>query len=495
MQNNLKVLFVSSEVYPFAKTGGLADVAMALPQELFSMGHDVRIIMPKYKTIKDIDFKKVTDLSVWVGQRNEKFAIQETKYKYFVNNKEQEVTVYFVDSQYYFDRDKIYDYGDDGERFAFFSKAVLSMLPKISFKPDIIHCNDWHTGLIPMLLKENVDYLKNDYYKNIKTIYSIHNLGYRGDFPKDIILLLGVSNKVFVPDKAEFFGMFSYMKVGIAYADIINTVSKVYALEIQTGYYGERLDGVLRKRTKDLYGIINGIDYNVFNPSLDDKIYRKYSLDNLDEKYVNKFQLQKELLIPQKNVPVISIITRLAEQKGLNLLLEKMDQLMSKDIQLIVLGSGDYEYENGLQYFRDKYPDKIAIYLGFNGVLANKIYAASDMFLMPSRFEPCGLGQLISYKYGTIPIVRSTGGLADTVLDYNGDRLNGTGFTFHDFSSDDMLNAIDRAIELYSGEPGKWKKLVKQAMSFDYSWREPAKEYIELYNKAIQKESFVGIQK
>jgi starch synthase len=487
MHNNLKVLFVSSEAFPFAKTGGLADVSMALPQQLVSSGNDVRVVIPMYKSIKNVKTETITTFSVWVGQRNEKFAVKSAKYPYKIKGKSYEVTVYFIDSQYYFGREKLYGYGDDGERFAFFCKAVIEMLPNINFKPDILHCNDWHTGPVPMLIKENYEYKKNKYYDDIKTVYSIHNLGYKGNFPGDIRLLFGINDSVFVPDKAEFYGMFSYMKVGIAYADKINTVSKVYSLEIQTGYYGERLDGILRNRSKDLYGIINGINYDVFNPEIDQKIYRNYSLENLEEKYVNKVHLQKELFLPQKKVPIISIISRLAEQKGLNLLMEKMDELMKKDIQFVILGSGEQEYESGVQYFRDKYPDKVAVYIGFNGELANKIYAGSDMFLMPSRFEPCGLGQLISYKYGTIPIVRSTGGLADTVIDYDGDKLNGTGFSFHDFVSDDMFNAIERAVNLYTDEPGKWRKLVKQAMSFDYSWEEPAKEYLELYKKAINK--------
>lgn len=479
-----RILFVSSEVDPFAKTGGLADVAMALPKELVTKGHDVRIVMPKYKSIEEkLDI--TTSMSVWVGSRKELFAIRELNLPFVQGGKSYKIKIYFVDSAYYFNRDGFYGYDDDGERFAFFCKSVLEMLPRIDFNPEILHCNDWHTGPICMLLKECSEYRYNNYFNNIKTVFTIHNLRYQGDFPRDIIYLFNVSDEVFVPDKVELYGKFNYMKAGIAYADIVSTVSENYSREIQTDYYGEKLDGLLRKRKDDLIGIINGLNYDVFNSSTDKKLYKNYSLTNIKDKYFNKKKLQEEFNLPQNDVPVISIITRLTEQKGINLIMEKLEELIHKDVQFLVLGSGDKDYEYGLQHFRDRFPKKIGIYIGFNATLANRIYAGSDMFLMPSRFEPCGLGQLISFRYGTVPIARQTGGLADTVIDYNGDNENGNGFTFHDFNSGDMFYAIQRAIDLYNNKKD-WTKLVKKIIKLDYSWSSSAEKYLELYDKMSQ---------
>jgi len=479
-----RILFVSSEVDPFAKTGGLADVAMALPRELVTKGHDVRIVMPKYKSI-DTKLAYTTDLSVWVGSRKENFAVRELDIPFKQAGKDYNVKVYFIDSAYYFNRDGMYGYGDDGERFAFFCKAVLEMLPRIDFNPEVLHCNDWHTGPICMLLKESPEYRHSNYFNNIKTIFTIHNLRYQGDFPRDIILLFNVGEEVFVSEKVELYGKFNYMKAGIAYADIVSTVSENYSMEIQTDYYGEKLDGLLRKRSDDLYGIINGLNYDIFNPNTDKKIYKNYSLANIKDKKVNKKKLQEEFNLPQKDVPIIGIITRLTEQKGLNLIMEKLEALMGCDAQLIVLGSGDKEFEYGFQYYRDRFPNKIGLYVGFNAKLANRIYAGCDMFLMPSRFEPCGLGQLISFRYGTIPIVRQTGGLADTVIDYNGDKIDGNGFTFHDFNSGDMFYAIQRAIDVYTN-PKEWDMLVKKVLKLDYSWGGSADKYLDIYNKLNQ---------
>lgn len=483
MDNKLKILFVSSEFNPFAKTGGLADVAGALPQKLLELGNDIRVVMPKYKRIDAANFEYVTSYTVWVGAKSEMLAIRKTEVA-DIDVSKPKLPVYFIDS-FYFERDELYGYPDDGERFAFFCKAVLDLLPQIDFKPDIIHCNDWHTGPVCMLLKENEYYNTSEFYKNVKTIYTIHNLGYQGIFPRDIIYLFNVPDSVFNHEKAEFYGNFSYMKAGIVYSDLVTTVSKGYADEIQTAYYGEKLDGILKKRSADLRGIVNGICYDKCDPETDNKIYKNYSIDNLSDKYVNKYRLQEEFKLPQRSVPVIGLVSRLTEQKGLNLVFSKMDEMMKNDVQFVLLGTGDREYEEGFQHFRDKYPDKVGVYIGFSAMVASRIYAGCDMFLMPSRFEPCGLGQLISFRYGTIPIVRSTGGLADTVIDYDGNKDEGTGFSFHDFVASDMLYAIERALKVYNETPKEWETLVKRVLELDYSWNRPAKEYNKIYNELL----------
>lgn len=468
----LKVLFVSAEVAPYAKTGGLADVAGSLPVVLSEAGIDVRVAMPKYRQI-DGNSKYVTDFPVSIDGRVETCIIRRGK----MNNK---VPIYFVDSYNYFDRDGIYCFMDDAQRFAFFCKAILKMLPNIGFKPDVIHLNDWHTGPVSMLLKES--FADNDFYKNIKTIFTIHNLKYQGNFPKEIINLFDAGESVFIPEKTEFYGTFSFMKTGIVYSDIVNTVSNVYAKEIQTKEYGEGMEGILQKREEDLYGILNGISYDEFNPKTDIDIYKNYDSENLEDKKYNKTKIQKELGLKKSDVPLLGIVTRLSGQKGLDLIIDKIEQIISK-CQLVVLGTGEPYYETAFTELKNKYPDKISLNIEFNAGLAKKIYAGSDMFLMPSRFEPCGLGQLISLQYGTIPIVRETGGLAETVIDYDKDPINGTGFTFKDFNMDEFYDAVERAVKLYN-KKALWNELVKKGMGKDLSWEMSAKKYIDLYKKA-----------
>lgn len=482
-KDNLKVLFVSVEVAPFAKTGGLADVAGSLPKSLISMGYDVRVAMPRYQQI-DTQMKYVTDFHVDINYRQATCIVREGKIDYRDNGEEKNVPVYFVDNYHYYNREGIYCYLDDADRFAFFCRAVLDMLPKIDFKPDIIHCNDWHTGPLCMLLNEK--YKKFPFYKNIKTVFTIHNLEYQGNFSKDVLGLFGMSDEVFIPEKAEFYGMFGFMKTGLVYADIINTVSETYAKEIQTSQYGEKLEGLLKERSKDLYGIVNGIDYDVFNPETDPRIFMNYNSENAHLKKENKYALQKEMGLPKKDVPVLGLISRLTGQKGLNLIMDEIDEIMKNDIQFVLLGAGDEYYETGFKKLRDKYADKIGVFIGFNAPLAQRIYAASDFFLMPSRFEPCGLGQLFSLRYGTIPIVRSTGGLAETVIDVDKDK-NGNGFCYTDFDSKDMLKTINRGLKFYKEKPEKWKELVKRAMNIDYSWDKSAKKYSMLYEKLTRK--------
>lgn len=483
-KSKLKVLFVSSEVVPFAKTGGLADVAGSLPIELLEKGIDARIVMPKYKII-NAQMNYVTDFPIMVGNNKETCIIREAGIDFKVKEETKTVPVYFVDSYEYFDRDSLYCYFDEADRFTFFCKAIMEMLPKIDFKPDVIHCNDWQSGPISMLLKEQ--YNKNPFYSKISTIFTIHNLQYQGNYIKETYKLFNLDESVFSPDKAELYGMFSFVKAGIAYSDIVNTVSETYAKEIQTEEYGEKLEGLLKYREKDLFGIVNGISYEDFNPQTDPMIYKNYTSRSIKNKKENKFGLQRELGLPEKDVPVIGLISRLTNQKGLDLITEVIDDMMSHDIQFVLLGSGDKYYEDFFKQVKERYPDKMGLNLGFNAALAQKIYASCDMFLMPSRYEPCGLGQIISLRYGTIPIVRATGGLADTIDDYSVETGKGNGFSFKEYSSKELIKTIERAIDVYNNNPDAWKSLVQTALKADFSWGKSADKYIELYNIAVAK--------
>jgi len=476
----LKILFVSAEVSPFAKTGGLADVAGSLPKALALNGNDVRIVMPRYKAIKS-SMGYVTDFPVKMGDKVKTCIIRET---------EAGVPVYFVDSYEYYDRDGIYCHFDDAERYAFFCNAVMEMLPKINFQPDIIHCNDWHTGPICMLLKEK--YNKQSFYSDISTVFTIHNLEYQGNFPREVTSQFNVSGEVFIPDKVEYYGMFNFMKAGIVYTDVINTVSSSYAKEIQTPEYGEGLDGLLKKRGKDLFGIVNGISYEEFNPTTDKRIYKNFDINSVELKKENKYLLQEEIGLPIGDMPIMGLVTRLSGQKGLDLIIEKIDNIMKHNVQFVLLGTGDPYYESIFANIKNRYPNKVAVFIGFDAVLAQKIYAGCDMFLMPSRFEPCGLGQIISLRYGTIPIVRSTGGLAETILDYGEDEENGNGFSFIEFTSKALYETLERAISLYRDEPEKWIELKKRALTQDFSWGKSAEKYIKLYNLATEKKAGTG---
>jgi len=482
-QGKLKVLFVSAEASPFAKTGGLGDVAGSLPKELVRLGHDVRLVMPRYKSVKG-NFKYVTDFPVQIDNFIETCVVRKADIKLSGERDSKGMPVYFIDSYRYFDREGIYGHFDDAERFIFFCKAVLNMLPKIGFKPDIIHCNDWHTGPVCLLLKET--YKHDEFYKDISTVFTIHNLEYQGNFSNYVVKLLNVGYEVFTPEKCEFYGMFNFMKAGLVYSDIISTVSSVYAKEIQTHEYGERLEGLLSKRSDSLYGILNGISYEEFNPETDKEIARNYGITNFKDKKENKTALQQKMGLPLGDSPLIGLISRLSGQKGLNLIIEKIDELMKRNIQFVLLGTGDDYYEKQFRRFAEKYRDKIAVYIGFDPQLAKQIYAGSDMFLMPSRFEPCGLGQIISLRYGTVPIVRATGGLAETITDYDENRETGTGFSFKNFSSNEMLDAIDRALAVYNEKHEEWEKLIIRALKSDFSWNRSAKKYEELYYKAIE---------
>jgi starch synthase len=483
-RNRLKILFISAEVSPFAKTGGLADVAGSLPKALAAMGNDVRIVMPRYRTIRS-GMSYLADFPVQLDNRKETCIVRQTDVDFRAEGGSGKLPVYFIDNHNYFDREGIYCYFDDAERFTFFSKAVMEMLPKINFQPDIIHCNDWHTGPVCMLLEEI--YRESPFYSNMSTVFTVHNLEYQGNFPGEVLRLFNVGTEVFTAEKVEFYGMFSFMKAGLVYADVISTVSGVYAREIQTPQYGEGLEGLLKKRSDDLYGIVNGISQEEFDPETDPRIFKNFSLENIEDKKQNKYALQKEMSLPVRDVPMIGLISRLSGQKGLDLIIEKLDRIMGHDLQFVLLGTGDEYYETAFKNARVEYPDKMGVYIGFNAALAQRIYAGCDMFLMPSRFEPCGLGQIISLRYGTIPIVRATGGLAETITDFNADNKNGNGFSFGEFSSDALLEAVERALEVYENMPDTWKQLVRKAMEQDFSWNKSAVKYMDLYYLAAGK--------
>lgn len=478
-KKELKILFAAAEVAPFAKTGGLGDVAGSLPKALARLGHDVRIVLPKYKQINEGDY--LTDYPVEMDHHLETGIIRQT----ILKGRNCEIPVYLIDNYKYFYRDGIYGFADEAERYNFFSKALLGMLPRIDFQPYLIHCNDWQCGLIPLLLE--IKYSEDPFYQRIATLFTIHNLQYQGLFSKQTLRLIGLGDEFFTPERLEFYGEINFMKAGLLYADLINTVSKKYALEIQTPEYGERLDGLLRKRAQDLYGVLNGVDYEEFNPETDPHIYKNYNIETIDLKRENKYALQKEMGLPAGNTPLIGIVTRLVDQKGLDLIADIFDEMMALGIQFVLLGSGADYYQKLFAEFKMKYPQQAAINLGFNPILAKKIYAGSDMFLMPSRFEPCGLAQLISLRYGTIPIVRATGGLADTIQDYDEKKGAGNGFSFKPYEPVALLEAIKRALAIYRERPEQWRRLMVNAMKADYSWERSAQEYTQLYEKAIHK--------
>jgi starch synthase len=472
MKKRLKVLFVSAEVSPYAKTGGLADVAGSLPIALMGHGCDIRVAMPRYRQI-DSPMDYVTDFPVMLGRNRETCIVRKGG---------ESLPVYFIDSYRYFDREGVYCFFDDADRFAFLCVSILEMLPRIGFKPDIIHCNDWHTGPICMLLEKK--YRGESFYSEMSTVYTIHNLRYQGNFPREAMRLFNVDDSVYTPGQAEFYGTFSFMKCGIVFAQKVNTVSSVYAEEIKTPMYGEGMEGVLKARAEDLTGILNGIDYDEFNPETDSRIYVKYNGRSIENKALNKRQLQKEMGLAEEDVPLLGIVSRLSDQKGLDLVLENLQNIVNEGAQFVLLGTGDPRYEDAFKEFAAKCPGSVAAAIKFDAGLAQKIYAGCDMFLMPSRFEPCGLGQMISLRYGTIPIVRATGGLAETVVDYNLDPVNGNGFSFREYSPDMFLDAVKRALRVYREDRRQWRMLVERAMTQDFSWKKSAEKYIELYEAA-----------
>lgn len=484
-----KILFVTAECTPFAKTGGLADVCGTLPKALAALGHEVRLVLPFYKSVRTAGFgKTLLKSGVALSASAPDTGIKRS----FQLRKDllpgASIPVYMIDQPDYFERERFYgdeagDFGDNLDRFAFFAHAALAAAESEGFKPDVIHCHDWHTGLIPAYLRTL--YAENAYWKGCGTLYTIHNLAYQGLFPEHLFGRSGLPGSLWNAEGIEFYGQVNFMKAALRFADHINTVSPRYAEEIQGIELGCGLDGVLRTRKAELSGIINGLDYTEWSPEIDPHLSQKYSKDSLDLKEKFKLDFIKSLNLDwEPKAPLIGVVSRLDNMKGLNLLEEIMDYLIHMDLNFILLGTGDPRYMESFKRIGETYPDKASIHLKFSNEMAHKIEAASDIFLMPSRFEPCGLNQLISLRYGTIPVVRATGGLADTVKEYDPKTGQGNGFTFHEFNSMGLFNGIKRALELYQNRE-KWRQLQVNAMSLDFSWAASARHYAELYKKII----------
>lgn len=473
-----KVLFVASESVPFIKTGGLADVAGSLPKYFDKKEFDVRVMIPKYACIPEEWKQKM--------QYNTHFYIDLAWRKQYVGILEMEyegIKFYFVDNEFYFAGDKPYGYThEDIEKFAFFCKASLSALPSLGFRPDIIHCHDWQTGLIPVYLHDM--FMENDFYHGIKTIMTIHNLKFQGIWDlKKVQDITGLNQSFFASDKLEAYGDANYLKGGIVYADLVTTVSESYAEEIKMPFYGEKLDGLMRARSNCLSGIVNGLDYDEWNPETDNLIYTNYSAKNFrKEKVKNKRGLQKELGLAQDDRKfMVGIVSRLTDQKGLDLVDYVIEEICAEDVQLVVLGTGEEKYEHLFRHFEWKYHDRVSANIYYSNERSHKIYAACDAFLMPSLFEPCGLSQLMSLRYGTIPIVRETGGLKDTVEPYNEYEGTGTGFSFANYNAHEMLNTINYAKDVYYNRKREWNKMIDRAMAVDFSWNNSAVKYADLY--------------
>ena len=479
----MKVLYVASEANPFVKTGGLADVAGALPKALVAAGVDCRVVLPKFSKISEQyrnEMKHIYDGQIPVSWRSKFVGIDE----YELNG----VKFYFIDNEEYFYREGLYGYDDDAERFSFFCRAVLNLLPAIDFFPDVINANDWHAALIPVFLK--LEHMGDERYAGIKTLFTIHNLKYQGVFGKNVMSdVLGLDWKYFNNGDLEFYDAVNFMKGGIIYADYVSTVSKTYAQEIQYEYFGEHLDGLLRARRDDLFGIVNGIDYETYNPENDKDLFVNYgAADSYSKKCDNKVKLQELLGLPQsRKTPMVSMVTRLVAAKGLDLVVRMMDELLQhEDFQFVLLGTGDKVYEDWFKGLAWRFPNKVSVNILFNNQLAQRIYASSDIFLMPSNYEPCGIGQLIALRYGAIPVVRETGGLKDTVQNYDKYANTGNGFVFSNYNAHEMMYALKHALSMY-GNFEIWSKIESNAMTADYSWKESAREYIELYNKLISR--------
>lgn len=462
----MKIAIVASEVVPFAKTGGLADVVGALPLALEYCGHEVIVIVPRYKCVKDTKFK-LNRVSADIS------------YSSIGKN----IKVYFIENSNYFNREGLYgdkngDYKDNLERFSFFSRRALDLLKEINFSADILHMHDWQTSMMAVYLKNL--YSKQTFYKNIKCILTIHNIGYQGIFAKEEFAKLGLDWELFSIEALEFYDKVNLLKGGIVFSDFINTVSATYAKEIQTKELGFGLDGLLRQRKKVLSGILNGLDYSIWDPDMDKFIPHNFSVRSIENKVLNKEDLQKTCgLEVNKDIPVLGIVSRLAEQKGFDIFAKGLDELCKMNVQLVILGTGDLKYHQLLKKAADKYPKKCSLNLRFDDPLAHKIYAGSDIFLMPSQYEPCGLGQLISLRYGTIPLVFKTGGLADTINKDNG-------FVFSKYTKDALLKSINQAVLAFK-DKDKWQKLMTNAMECNFSWKVSADKYTNLYEKAKEK--------
>ncbi len=480
----MRILYAASEVAPFAKTGGLADVAGSLPLALAALDHEVSVIMPRYRQVgaSRYGLKPVASFSVPVGHWKERCEV-------FKGRMGKNVAVYFIGKDVYFDREELYgtkqgDYPDNAERFIFFARAVLELCIALDLRPDIVHCNDWQAGLIPLYLKKI--YGTADTLRRAKSIFTIHNLGYQGLFWHWDMGLTGLDWDVFTPAGIEFWGKMNFLKAGLVYSDAITTVSKTYSREIQQPEFGCGLEGVLVKRASDLHGILNGIDYAVWDPRRDGSIARGYSASRSAGKAACRKALLSRLKLRDSGGPLIGMVTRLVDQKGLDILTEALPEIMSLGVQFVILGTGDEKYHRILADAASRYRGKMSVMLQYNDRLAKNIYAGSDLFLMPSHYEPCGLGQMIALRYGSVPVVRKTGGLADTVVDYGGDPVRGTGFLFEEYAAPALVDCIRRALEAYSNAR-KWKLLMQAGMRQDFSWSKSAHEYLKVYRKTMKK--------
>ncbi len=472
-----------SEMVPYVKTGGLADVAGSLPVVLSEMGHDCHTFLPAYRAVKQKWFgkaKKISEVLVPVGGRNEKGTIWQ--YRDHPCH-----AVYFVEHDGFFDRSELYgtsdgDFPDNAKRFIFFSRAVLEALRSAAVpKPDIIHAHDWQTALIPVYLKKK--YANESTFSGTRSVLTVHNLAYQGVFEKETLPELDLPWELFQIDKMEFWGKINFLKGGLVFADWLTTVSPTYAREIQTPDYGAGLDGLLRNRAASITGILNGLDIKEWGPEADAFLWKKYSSVDLEGKIYNKRELQKDRgLENSEEMLLLGLVGRLADQKGLDIILQAIPEILERPLQLIILGTGSREYHEKLIQLAKQFPKKISVEIGFNNQLAHRIYAGADAFLMPSRFEPCGLGQLISFRYGTIPIVRKTGGLADTVKDISEFPAEGSGFVFSNYSGRDLANAMGRAISIFQ-DKSKWAALVRRVMNLDFSWKRSAEAYVNLYHE------------
>ena len=479
----MKVLLAASEAVPFIKTGGLADVMGALPAKLRREGVETALVIPKYAQVAEKyggRMEQVWQGTVDLAWRRQYVGVEKITL-------EDGVPVFFIDNEYYFKREGLYGFFDDGERFAYFCRAVLTMLPKIGFQPDIIHCNDWHTGLMGVFLKE--DFYHDPFYQHMKIIYTIHNLKYQGIYPPSIMRdIIGLPQELFDNGNLECDGCVNYMKSGMVYADYITTVSKTYAQEITYPYFGEHLDGYIRTARDRITGIINGLDEDAYNPATDTHIAATYTADTFPaRKHINKEALQRELGLPvNRNIPVVAMVSRLVEDKGLDLVTCIMDELIEEDIQLVIVGTGDWAYEDAFRNLARRYPTKVSANILFNEGLAHQVYAAADIFMMPSRYEPCGLSQLIALKYGAVPVVRETGGLKDTVIPFDKYTNQGNGLTFMNFNAHELLFTVKRALSYYA-DSAVWEHLVRNAMESDYGWDRSAQAYADLYHTVLDR--------
>ncbi len=486
----MKIAFVSSEVVPYAKTGGLADVAGSLPIALQKLGGEVKLFMPKYGFIYDSNFDisycyPIGQMPITVAGKIFEVHIFKTKLP------GSSVEVYLIDSPYHFNRHSIYTNDkDEDERFILFSKAVIESMQRLKWAPDIIHCNDWQSALLPLLIKEN--YSWDVLFQKTASVLTIHNIGYQGRFPKETLVKAELDETHYYPGgPLEFHDSFSFLKTGILYSDVINTVSETYANEIMTEEYGAGMENILLSRKEDLYGILNGVDYDIWNPGTDKLIPYHFSVDDLSGKLENKKFLLQNLHLPfDEKIPLIGIVSRFVVQKGVDLLAKSFNKLIQLPVQWVFLGSGSSYYEDLFRSIAYAMPNKAAVYVGFNDELAHLIEAGSDMFLMPSLYEPCGLNQIYSLKYGTVPVVRKTGGLADTVQDWHeylhkGEE-SGTGFSFYDYNSEALFSTVKRGVDTFA-QTKEWKKIQLNGMNKDFSWDISAQKYFELYKKALFK--------